>query len=184
MLTLKDFSEIFNGHNLPAELLQVLEFQNNTGGVFSEGFKLSANEREALYYGWSKDPDFLNDLFPFARANASGSFYAFWSHSTTASLNDMPIVIFGDEGGEHIVAEGFLAFLRLLTYDAAPMVDHREVIYYKDQEGYEPSPKSGSFRKWVKNTFEIDQANSPDEIVHSAQKKYQAAFNEWKLKYL
>ena len=185
MPSLKEFSGNFNGRKLPNELVQLLEFQNKSGGdVFSEGFELSANVKQGLYYGWSKNPDFLNNLFPFARANNSGSFYAFWSNSTTANLNDMPIVIFGDEGGEHIIAEDFLQLLKILTYDSEPMVDPDKVIYYKDEEGYRPSPKLDSFKRWIKETFNIDPTDSPDEIVNLARKKYWGAFDEWKLKYL
>jgi hypothetical protein len=185
MPTFKEFSDNFDGRKLPDELLQILEFQSKSGGdVFSEGFGLSSNVKQGLYYGWSKNPDFLNNLFPFAMANRSGSFYAFWNNSTTANLNDMPIAIFGDEGGEHIVAEDFLQLLKILTYDSEPMVDHDAVMYYKDEEQYRPSPKLDSFKRWIKEAFDIDSIDSPDELVNLAQKKYQGAFNDWKLKYL
>jgi len=108
ILTLTEFSDVLNGRNLPYELLQILEFQNQSDGRFSEGFNLSANYKQHLYYEGPKNPDYLNNLIPFARANFSGSFYAFWDNSTTADLKAMPIVIFGDEGGEHIVAENLL----------------------------------------------------------------------------
>jgi len=185
MPTLKEFLDNFNGCTLPNELMQFLEFQNRSDGdVFSEGFEFSTDEKQGLYYGWSKDPDFLNNLFPFARANYSGSFYAFWRNSAATDLNDMPIAIFGDEGGEHIVAENFLQLLKILTFDAEPMVSHDKVIYYKDEEDYRPSPKSDSFKKWIRASFNIDPIDSADEIVHLAQEKYGRSFNDWKLKYL
>ena len=90
----------------------------------------------------------------------------FWlDYSTTADLNKMPIVLFGDEGGEHILADDLLQLLQILTYDSEPMVDHDKVSYYKDQEQYQPSPRLGGFKEWVKETFNIDSIDNPDEIV-------------------
>jgi hypothetical protein len=64
------------------------------------------------------------------------------------------------------------------------MVGHDEVTYYKDEEQYQPSPKLESFKKWIKETFNIDSIDNPSGIVNLAQKRYQGVFNDWKLKYL
>ena len=59
---------------------------------------------------------------PFAQATGGGSFYALWSDGQTKTTSDMPVVVFGDEGGAHVVAENVRGLLQLLTYGVEPMV--------------------------------------------------------------
>jgi hypothetical protein len=185
MPTIEEFTENFHGHEIPHELLLLLEFQDKSGtDIFSVGFELACNFKEGLSYRWSKDPDFLNDLFPFAIANRSGSFYAFWNKSASSQLMEMPIVLFDVDGGEHIVAEDLSQLLQILTYDAEPTVDQEAVRFPRDAEQYKPSPKLDQFKTWIKETFNVDEVENPELIVRVAQEKHQQSFNDWKVQYL
>ncbi|KGE13448.1 hypothetical protein [Sphingobacterium deserti] len=128
---------------------------------------------------WSEDPAFLAQLYSFAQANGSGSFYAIWNDGTAKPMSEMPIVVFGDEGGVHIVAENFVQLLHLLTFDTEIHVDFDGVYFYKDEEDYEESEDLEEFLDWVKENYGLDQIEEPDELMEAAQSKYQAVFEDW-----
>src|SRR5689334_19351679 len=87
----------------PVPELNLLKgFQDRVGFEdYAEGFGLTDyNDTSGLRAGWSKDPGFLARLVPFAQANGTGSFYALWRLDDRADLAGLPIVVFGDEGGQ------------------------------------------------------------------------------------
>jgi cell wall assembly regulator SMI1 len=75
---------------------------------------------------------------PFAQANASGSLYELWLQDKD-DLTGVPVVTFGDEGGQHVVARSLAVLLQIVGYDAEALVDHDEVSFYRDDDDYEPS---------------------------------------------
>src|SRR6218665_3794612 len=85
---------------IPSELEKLINFQNNLSGFecYSQGFGVLIDDKSGLAT-WSEDSAFLDRLLPFAQANGSGSFYTFWNDGTDKPLNQMPIIVFGDEGG-------------------------------------------------------------------------------------
>jgi hypothetical protein len=183
MLTFEQFEQNFDGRPVPDALVKLLTFQNETGfASYCEGFGLVYDDKGGLENGWSMDPAFLKQLMPFAQANAGGSFYALWQYEDGLPLDVLPVVLFGDEGGEFIVAENIYAFLRLLTLDTEPMT-YREASYYKDEDD-EGTGYSGEYRNWLKKHFNLDAIDKEDTILAPAIEKYQGRFDDWLGQYL
>ncbi|SKA28720.1 hypothetical protein SAMN04488128_10321 [Chitinophaga eiseniae] len=101
---------------------------------------MSSLQEFALNSDGRAEPVFLAQLIPFAQANGSGSFYALWQHNDSTDLNELPVGVFGDEGGEYGVAENLNRFLQLLTIDAEPMI-FDGVNYFREQH------PTGHFRR-------------------------------------
>jgi hypothetical protein len=94
----------------------------------------------------------------------------------------LPVVLFGDEGGEFVVAENIYAFLCLLTLDTEPMT-YQEASYYKDEDA-DSTGYSGEYRNWLKRNFNLDAIKDEAEILAPATTKYQGRFNDWAGQYL
>ncbi len=179
MSTSQEFAKNFNGQPVPEALAKLLAFQEQTGfEYYSEGFGLHYDDKSGLQHGWSPDPAFLDKLMPFAQANGSGSFYALWQYNDTTALDQLPVVLFGDEGGEFIVAENILGLLQLLTIDAEPMT-YQSASFYKDEEA-EPSDYADDYRNWLQKHFNLAPITDGEEVISPAQEKYKAAFDAWK----
>jgi hypothetical protein len=173
---------------LPDGLLSLITFQceESSAENYANGFSASAIDSDTLKC-WSKseDEEFLNSIFPFAYANGSGSFYAMWD-TPVAEWPDLPIVVFGDEGGAHVVAENIYNLVSLLTYDVEISVDFDNVYFYKDED-YEESPDHEKFLEWLKENYDcgtITEANEAEKIIKIAQEKYKAAFDKWMKKHI
>lgn len=182
MSSLQEFTLNFDGRPVPDALARLLAFQQETGfEAYATGFGLRRDDKSGLTYGWSADPAFLSRLLPFAQANGSGSFYALWQHNDSTDLNELPVVVFGDEGGEYVVAENIKGLLQLLTIDAEPMI-YNGIDYYKDpEEGKEDgSPYAEAYRTWLQENFQLGPVADAAVIMEPAQAKHQAAFDAWK----
>ncbi|MDI6104413.1 hypothetical protein QLQ12_38075 [Actinoplanes sp. NEAU-A12] len=167
------------------ELNLLQRFQDRVGyGAYSECFGLDDwNDTSGLEAGWSKDPDFVSRLIPFATATGSGSFYALWRIDDRADLATLPVVVFGDEGGEHVVARDLRELLRLLTFDSEPCVDHEQVFFYR-LEDQEDSDARDEYRAWLDEHFGLAAVEDPDVILEAAQAEYGERFTTWKSRFL
>jgi hypothetical protein len=185
MIDIIDFSKNFNGLTIPTELVMLLDFEKTmpSDEFYSAGFELTVDEAKHGLKTYSEDVVFLNSIMEFADADGMGSTYGFWLRNNNKNLAEAPIVIFGGEGGNHIVASNILELFQILTYDVEPMVGWDEVYYYKDEEDYEPSEQREAFKKWLFDNFKISETNNADSIVKAAQEKYQAAFKDWMKNY-
>ncbi len=168
-----------------ATLNKLHAFDKKYGGEnYCESFAINKfDDDSGLDAGWSKDSAFLKQLYPFARATGSGSFYAIWQVKPGDDLSTAPIVVFGDEGGEHVVAQNIDDFLRILVFDVEPSIDHDKVYYYKAKD-HKASDEHRAYRKWLKDEFGISNVPHPDRIVKAAQEKFGAAFAKWKKPFL
>lgn len=177
MPTAEEFRTNFEGHAVPEELEKLRKFEEEEadGSYFSDGFELTVDDKAGLK-SWSENPEFLGALMPFAQANGSGSFYALWANGEKPS--QMPVVVFGDEGGAHVVAENVRSLMQILTFDAEPSIDD-EVTFYKDEDDHEPSDFADEYHEWLKRGFGLDAVEEADELVENAQTKYGAAFKTW-----
>ncbi|MBK6691456.1 MAG: hypothetical protein IPG50_04535 [Myxococcales bacterium] len=189
MLDEKKYAKNFGKHGLPAVLAKLVQFQNDVGAeMYSECFALATDDK-GLFKG-SCAPDgkpvaskanekrFLEALLPIAGANGTGSVYAAWNDGTAKTVEEMPVVVFGDEGGEHVVAENLAGLLAIVAGDVEPMVDWDGVSYYKSPD-HEPRPENDAYRTWLAENVGLKTVPKPDAIVKKAQKRYGAAFKKW-----
>ncbi|MDO4434007.1 MAG: SMI1/KNR4 family protein [Alysiella sp.] len=174
------------GRPIPVELRRLVEFQADESDFeqFSQGFGIwEADFYGGLKEGWSDNPEFLGKLYPFAQANGSGSTYAIWDDGEGYPMGDMPVVVFGDEGGQWVVANHFGAFLQLLTFDTEISVDWNSCFFYKDEEGYEENPDAEKFRQWFSEYQgylpTVESNEHAAAILADAQANHQQKFNEW-----
>lgn len=162
------------------ELNLLKEFQDRAGFEnYSDGFGLTDyNDNSGLMAGWSKDPAFLARLVPFAQANGTGSFYALWRLDDRADLATLPVVVFGDEGGQHVVARNLRELLQLLGYDCEISVDWDDAYYYRGED--DPHRRGhADYLAWLDQRFGLSPANDPDTVVATAQAELGERFAGW-----
>ncbi len=178
-MNIQEFNENWGPTAIPTELEKLIYFQTHISApeFYSQGFAVTIDDKLGLK-SWSEEPSFLDKLFPFAQANGSGSFYAIWDDGTTKPISEMPIVVFGDEGGTHVVAENILQLLHLITFDTEISVDLEEAYFYKSED-YEESRDLNKFLKWLQENYGLTQTLDPSEIIASAQEKYKEPFDKW-----
>ena len=183
--SLEEFAVQFGSYKLPEDLVKLYEFEQEHGvESYSECFGLTITEEKTGIKTWSEEEEFYNSFIEFAGANGSGSSYAYWL--IDKDLNNCPIVVFGDEGGVHVVAESTRKLIQLLTLDTEISVDFDSAYFYKDEEYYEESENKEEFQKWVKEQFGFDAIESneeADEIVAQAKRKYKQKFNDFLVKF-
>lgn len=172
MLDLNQYTKNFNGLTLPDTLIKLLAFQNKERNYYADGFALIIEDK-AMLKTYSEDEKFLSSFVEFAQADGTGSIYSFWLRNNNTDLNKAPIIVFGSEGGYHIVAENLKALMQILTYDAEPMVDWDRAYFYKDEEDYEPTPRHKQYVKWLADNFNISPIQDAGELVGEAQDQYQ-----------
>ncbi|MBB2943188.1 hypothetical protein FB565_002901 [Actinoplanes lutulentus] len=161
-------------------------FQDRFGyESYSECFGLDDwnDPGSGLASGWSKDPAFLAALLPFARATGGGSFYALWRIDDRADLATLPVIVFGDEGGEHVIARTVRELFQLLAFDSEPSVDHEQVYFYRDEDD-DHTEHHDAYVAWLDETFGLAPAGEPDDIVAAAQEEFGEHFAVWKSQYL
>lgn len=185
MIDIAEFKKNSGLAEIPAELEKLIYFQNHISSLenYSQGFGVLIDDKSGLK-SWSDNETFLNHLIPFAQANGTGSFYAIWDEGTDKSPGQMPIVVFGDEGGAHIVAENILQLLHLLTYDTEILIDFDEAYFYKDEEDYEESEDLDEYLKWLKDDYGLTRIEDPNLLIKAAQEKYKKHFDHWIEQYL
>lgn len=135
-LTIEQFRNDFGDLPIPEELIRLYNFQDSVGSWYSEGFELGDYSDKVGLKTYSENEGFLFSLIEFASADRSGSTYAFWLRNGDTKLNKAPVVLFGSEGGYHVVAENIQQLLHLLTYDVEPMTSWESVFYYKDKQDH------------------------------------------------
>ncbi|KGE12514.1 hypothetical protein [Sphingobacterium deserti] len=178
-MDIKKFKQNWGVAAVPTELESLINFQNNNSApeFYSRGFAVTIDDKLGLK-SWSDDPAFLANLFPFAQANGTGSFYAIWNDGTAKSIEEMPIVVFGDEGGAHIVAENLRQLFELLTFDSEICVDLEQAYFHKT-EGQQESRDLDKFLRWLQENFGLKQSQHTAKIITSAQEKYKEPFDNW-----
>lgn len=166
--------------DLPPVLEKLIQFQNEQSDFesYSQGFGVLIDDKSGIK-SWSEDEAFLERLYPFAQANGSGSTYALWNDGSLLELADFPIVVFGDEGGVHVVADNLLALMQMLLFDSEISVDFEEVYFYKDEDDYEESEGHQTYKNWLKKEFNLEPVEDPDSLIQIAQENYQEDFEQW-----
>lgn len=177
--SLEEFSAQFGNYALPEDLVKLYEFDQEYGSeTYSECFGLTITDDKTGIKTWSEEEEFYNSFIEFAGANGSGSSYAYWL--IDKDLNNCPIVVFGDEGGIHVVAENTRDLIRLMSYDTEISVDHENAYFYKDEDYYEESENKEIYADWIKNTFgfeALENDEETDDIMDNAKEKYKKKLN-------
>lgn len=179
-MNIQAFKENLGVTELPAALEKLIDFQNEQSDFecYSQGFGVLIDDKSGIK-SWSEEEAFLARLYPFAQANGSGSIYAFWDKNATGDLNGLPVVVFGDEGGVHVVADNLLALMQMLLFDSEISVDFDEVYFYKDEDDYEESEDHETYKNWLKKEFNLDPVEDPDTLIQTAEKKHKEDFDRW-----
>ncbi|MFD5813196.1 hypothetical protein [Streptomyces sp. NPDC127038] len=146
------------------ELNLLREFEDRLGPVFySEGFELSAYDGDAGLHTWSEDPAFVGRFIPFAKANGSGSDYAFWRCDDRAELATLPVVFVGDEGDLYVIARDLGELFQLLALDREPVSEG----FPEPGEVEEHSAGHAEFVAWLETTFGLGPAKDPEALRHA-----------------
>ena len=150
---------------------------------YAEGFALTEYaDPSGLAAGWSKDPAFLSRLIPFAQANGSGSFYALWKVDDRPDLATLPVVVFGDEGGQHVVARNLRELFQLLAGNVEISVDWKEAYFYQDED--DAPDVNDDYVEWLASKFDLTPPADPAQIVAAAQAESGEPFATWSAPFL
>ena len=183
--SLEEFSAQFGSYKVPEDLVKLYEFEQEYGSeTYSECFGLRIIEDKTGIKTWSEKEEFYTSFIEFAGANGSGSTYAYWL--IDSDINNCPIVVFGDEGGIHVVAENARKLIHLLTFDTEISVDFDNAYFYQDEEYYEENENKQEFQEWAKKEFNLDSITSneeTEEIVNEAKVKYKNRLNDFLIKF-
>ncbi|WP_343632833.1 hypothetical protein [Fluviicola sp.] len=179
-MNIQAFKENLGVSDLPEALEKLIQFQNEHSGFeeYAQGFGVLIDDKSGIK-SWSEDEAFLERVHPFAQANGSGSIYALWDKDASGNLDGLPVVVFGDEGGVHVVASNILELMQMLLFDSEISVDFDEVYFYKDEDDYEESEGHATFKDWLKKEFNLDPVEDPDTLVQEAEEKYKENFDRW-----
>ncbi|MFE6613610.1 hypothetical protein [Amycolatopsis sp. NPDC057786] len=158
-------------------LNELKDLYDSAGDYLADGFELSGYDDKGRFPHELDDPAFLSRLIPFAQANGSGSTYAIWRADDETDLAQSPVVVFGDEGGEHVVARDFTDFLRLLGFDAEITVDHDSAYFYREEDD-DHSGAHERFVEWLRER-DLTPADDPDGVVAAAQEAHGQRFKAW-----
>ncbi|MEV0732669.1 hypothetical protein [Polymorphospora sp. NPDC050346] len=168
-----------------AELNLLMAFQDRIGfGQYADGFGLTEyDDTSGLAAGWSDDPEFLDRLVPFARATDGGSFYTLWRIDDRADLASLPVVVFGDEGGQHVVARDLRELFRLVGYDCEITVGWDDAYFYRGDD-HEHRSGHADYVAWLAEHFALTPADDPDVVVATARAEYGDRFETWSAGFL
>ncbi|RSM63657.1 hypothetical protein DMH03_12060 [Amycolatopsis sp. WAC 01376] len=158
-------------------LNELKDLYDSAGDFIADGFELHDYDDKDRFPKELDDPEFLSRVIPFAQANGSGSTYAIWRTGDETDLALSPVVVFGDEGGEQVVARDFRDFLRLLGYDGEVMVDHDSADYFREEDD-DHSGSHEEFVKWLQDRG-LTPAEDPDAIVAAAKEVHGERFRAW-----
>jgi predicted DNA-binding WGR domain protein len=163
----------FAPHAPPQELVKLHPFDRRHSEEYSRGFALSLSGKAYL---WSKKREFKKRIVIFATTGA-GTDYALWVQPGE-SLSQAPVVVFGGEGGTHVIAEDLKALLRLLTVDCEVSVDWDEAHFYRGED-WDRSELHSDYKKWLKSNFGLTPVSKPDTLTKKAQKKWGKRYADW-----
>lgn len=187
------FEKNFQGNKIPLTLEKFFDIFLDSDYMTPDGFELYENDQNSgLKAGWSDNPEFLSHMFSFAQANHSGSIYALWKKTDNLSIEEMPVVLFGDEGGQLVIAENCNQFMQLLSSCAEVYIDSdysdsnfpygkNYISFYPKEYEEEDLESVNKFIKWVENVTGLKSlsAQEAQNLSLEVQKKLQPAFDQW-----
>ncbi|WP_017591567.1 hypothetical protein [Nocardiopsis potens] len=187
------------------ELNLLKELEESLGNFrIADGFEMMREygDDSGLRAGGPSDPEFLSRLIPFAQANGSGSFYALWRCDDREDLASLPVVIFGDEGGQGVAACDLRGLL-LLAEDSELGVDHGDAPYFRgptleewkeelDEDEYVDTEEAlaairkarEDYRAWLRENFDLTPPENIQDVLDEAHRRHGERFAAWMSPYL
>lgn len=183
-ITFHDFQNQFGIYGVPHELEKLFRFeQEYAGGSYADGFCLNLIDNTGLKT-YSEEESFLNSFVEFATATAGGSTYAIWV--INENLDKCPVVVFGDEGGIHLVAKNTEDLIRLIGYDQEISVGWSAAYFYKDEEQDYESENREAFWAWSKTNLNLEPVQTDEEasaIIQEANDQFADSLYDFLIKY-
>ena len=190
---LKEYEKAFYGHKIPETLQALAQFEEEVEGeTYAESFWLKTDKD--IFNYWLNDSseeeieEYSSHVFPFAHADGTGAFYAFWVKDDTVDLEEAPVVCYGSEGEVKIVSKNLKDLIKILSYGPEGM-DGNYGFY--EEESIETFtqyyPNFMVFREWMKETLSIEpiknwkvlESEEVNEIIAEANRLYQKDFDAW-----
>lgn len=86
----------------------------------------------------------------FAQATAGGSVYALWDKKGNGIVDEMPVIVLGDEGGIGVASNNLADLLRLFSLGSEPSVFANRISYpLPDQEDIDYLTELQEYRVWL-----------------------------------
>lgn len=162
------------------ELNELKEFEERCGNeYYADGFELVEFGRPSGAETYSEEQEFIDSFVCFARANRTGSDYAFWRVDDRPDLATVPVVVFGDEGGIGIVAGNLRDLLRQLGCDWWQWPSWEGAQFMAPDPDDKPSPRHGDYLEWLKETFDLTPPDDPNELRHVAEGEFGTLLENW-----
>jgi hypothetical protein len=185
----EEFTALFKGYKIPSEIKSLLEFQTSETipSYYSNAIFL-IEEDPGIIESISEEEDFVNSFIPFAEANSTGSIYAFWvQNKEVKTLDDCPVVVFGDEGGAFVVSKNVKELLQISAYDVEPVV-YMEEFYFPDKEElmeedeYDAAEFNNEYLDWLRSDAKLKPIltiEAIDDVLAAAQDQYGDALEQF-----
>ncbi|MDR0195644.1 MAG: cell wall assembly protein [Myroides sp.] len=190
----EEFTALFKGYKVPSEIKSLLEFQlsETIPSYYSNAIYL-IDEDPGIIESVSDNEDFVNSFIPFAEANSTGSIYAFWvQNKEVKTLDDCPIVVFGDEGGAFVVSKNVKELLQISAYDVEPVV-YMDEFYFSDKEElieegeYDAAEFNKEYLDWLRTDAKLKPiltVEAIDDVIAVAQDQYGDALEQFVNKFV
>lgn len=170
---IQDLEQNYLERPLPALLKEIIRYDDwMNESQISLGFSIFQTSKEAKEWFQSSQ----NKFYPFARADGTGSIYAFFVEAEQI-LEHCPIVFFGSEGEINLVASNFTEFLQLLSIGVEPMGSYSELLsFYLDENDSFIPDYQAAFIEWLKyhqiKPITSNYEKIADTIIKKAHKTY------------
>lgn len=190
----EEFTALFKGYKVPKDLVSLFEFQESDQitSYYSNAIRLLEEESEVVEE-LSGDEGFVKAFIPFAEADAQGGVYAFWiKDQSQKSLDDMPIVVFAEDGWVYPITSSLKELLQIAAYDVEPAL-YEDFYGFEDRELLEEDGEfvatefNKEFLEWLRNDAKLKPLltfDAVDEVVENAKAKHSEELDEFLNKYL
>ena len=194
---LKEYEKAFYGHTIPKTLQALAQFEEEVEGeTYAESFWLKTDKD--IFNYWLNDSskeeieEYSSHVFPFAHADGTGAFYAFWVKDDTVDLEEAPVVCYGSEGEVKIVSKNLKDLIKILSYGPEGMDGNYGFYEEETIETFtQYYPNFMVFREWMKETLSIEpiknwkvlESEEVNEIIAEANRQYQKDFDAWQYRF-
>lgn len=163
-----------------SELNRLKEFEERCGSeYYANGFELVEFGKPSGAETYSEEQEFVDSFLCFARANRSGSDYAFWRVDDREDLATLPVVVFGDEGGICVVASNLRDLFRQLGCDWWQWPSWEGAQFMEPDIDDKPSPRHGDYLEWLNENFGLTPPDNPNELRDVAEVEFGALLESW-----